>query len=94
MYTVTPDHYPIMDALQPGGAIVVGCGYSGSGFKHAPASGMMLAALATGNQNQIHAVSTTYLIMTPERSLIGAASSISRAPPIALLRMGPKMIQQ
>ena len=46
MYTVTSDSQPIMDRLGP--KLVVGCGYSGSGFKHSPASGKMLAQIALG----------------------------------------------
>ena len=37
MYTMTPDSKPVMDWVEPN--IVVGTGYSGSGFKHSPASG-------------------------------------------------------
>lgn len=44
MYTLTPDDEPILDRF--GAGIVVGCGFSGSGFKHSPATGRMLAALA------------------------------------------------
>jgi len=44
MYTMTPDSYPIVDRLADN--LVVGCGFSGSGFKHSPATGWMLAALA------------------------------------------------
>jgi sarcosine oxidase/L-pipecolate oxidase len=44
MYTLTPDNNPILDRL--GGNLVVACGFSGSGFKHSPATGWMLAALA------------------------------------------------
>ena len=43
-YTITPDSQPIMDRIGP--RVVVGCGYSGSGFKHSPASGKILAHLA------------------------------------------------
>ena len=46
MYTCTPDDTPIMDAFASN--VVIGCGYSGSGFKHSPASGHMLSALALG----------------------------------------------
>jgi glycine/D-amino acid oxidase-like deaminating enzyme len=45
MYTMTPDGEPIIDRL--GEHIVAGCGFSGSGFKHSPATGRMLAALAS-----------------------------------------------
>jgi len=44
MYTMTPDSNPIIDRVMDN--VVVGCGFSGSGFKHAPATGSMLAALA------------------------------------------------
>jgi sarcosine oxidase/L-pipecolate oxidase len=44
MYTMTPDSNPVIDRLTDN--VVVGCGFSGSGFKHAPATGRMLAALA------------------------------------------------
>jgi sarcosine oxidase/L-pipecolate oxidase len=43
-YTMTPDSQPILDRLS--GPLVVGAGFSGSGFKHSPATGRMLAALA------------------------------------------------
>jgi sarcosine oxidase/L-pipecolate oxidase len=51
MYTMTPDGQPIIDRLENG--IVVGCGFSGSGFKHAPATGKMLAALALGREGAL-----------------------------------------
>ena len=44
MYTMTPDSTPIIDRIA--NKLVVGCGFSGSGFKHSPATGRMLAALA------------------------------------------------
>ena len=44
MYTMTPDGSPVIDRLS--NRLVVGCGFSGSGFKHSPATGRMLAALA------------------------------------------------
>ena len=51
MYTCTPDGEPVLDRL--GGGIVVGCGFSGSGFKHSPATGRMLAALALGEESSL-----------------------------------------
>jgi sarcosine oxidase/L-pipecolate oxidase len=44
MYTMSVDGNPIIDRLD--GNVTVGCGFSGSGFKHAPATGRMLAACA------------------------------------------------
>jgi glycine/D-amino acid oxidase-like deaminating enzyme len=51
MYTMSPDSFPVIDRLANG--LVVGCGFSGSGFKHAPATGQMLAALALGLEETI-----------------------------------------
>ena len=51
MYTMTPDSTPIIDRVNDG--LVVGCGFSGSGFKHAPATGKMLAALTLGQEASI-----------------------------------------
>ena len=51
MYTMTPDSNPIIDRLAEN--LVVGCGFSGSGFKHAPATGRMLAALALDQDEAI-----------------------------------------
>lgn len=51
MYTMTPDSSPIIDRLARN--LVVGCGFSGSGFKHSPATGRMLAALALGQEDTV-----------------------------------------
>ena len=51
MYTMSPDGFPIIDRLDD--ELVVGCGFSGSGFKHSPATGRMLAALALGQEENI-----------------------------------------
>lgn len=51
MYTMSPDSFPVIDRLANG--LVVGCGFSGSGFKHAPATGQMLAALALGHEETV-----------------------------------------
>jgi sarcosine oxidase/L-pipecolate oxidase len=51
MYTMSPDSNPIIDRLSDN--IVVGCGFSGSGFKHAPATGMMLADIALEQEESI-----------------------------------------
>lgn len=48
MYTMTPDGFPILDRLADN--LVIGCGFSGSGFKHSPATGRMLAKLALGQE--------------------------------------------
>jgi sarcosine oxidase/L-pipecolate oxidase len=51
MYTMTPDSNPILDRISAN--VVVGCGFSGSGFKHAPATGWLLAALALEQEESI-----------------------------------------
>jgi len=51
MYTMMSDDSPVIDRLDDNTAI--GCGFSGSGFKHSPATGFMLAALALGQEDVI-----------------------------------------
>ena len=51
MYTMTPDSKPLMDLCHP--RVAVGTGYSGSGFKHSPASGRMISALLLGTQDEL-----------------------------------------
>ncbi|NIV17196.1 MAG: FAD-dependent oxidoreductase [Woeseiaceae bacterium] len=53
MYTMTPDGNPVIDRLS--GNLVVGCGFSGSGFKHSPATGYMLASLALEQEDSVPA---------------------------------------
>jgi sarcosine oxidase/L-pipecolate oxidase len=51
MYTMMSDGTPVIDRLND--HIVIGCGFSGSGFKHSPATGLMLAAFALGLDDAI-----------------------------------------
>jgi sarcosine oxidase/L-pipecolate oxidase len=51
MYTMTPDGSPVLDRFADN--LVVGCGFSGSGFKHSPATGRMLAALALDQDDTV-----------------------------------------
>jgi len=53
MYTMMSDGTPVIDRLDNN--TVIGCGFSGSGFKHSPATGLMLAALALGQDEAIPA---------------------------------------
>jgi glycine/D-amino acid oxidase-like deaminating enzyme len=48
---MTPDSIPIIDRLDD--KVVVGCGFSGSGFKHSPATGWMLAMMALRRHQEI-----------------------------------------
>jgi sarcosine oxidase/L-pipecolate oxidase len=51
MYTMSTDGNPVIDRLDDN--VVIGCGFSGSGFKHSPATGRMLAALALGQDETL-----------------------------------------
>ncbi|XP_022093276.1 peroxisomal sarcosine oxidase-like [Acanthaster planci] len=48
LYTHTPDEEFILDRHPDHPNIVIGCGFSGHGFKLAPAAGRILSELATG----------------------------------------------
>lgn len=48
LYTVTPDWNAIIDRVEEISGLVIGLGFSGSGFKLGPVVGEMLADLATG----------------------------------------------
>jgi len=51
MYTMMSDGNPVIDRFDNN--TVIGCGFSGSGFKHSPATGLMLAAFALGQDDAI-----------------------------------------
>ena len=51
MYSMMSDGTPVIDRFDEN--TVIGCGFSGSGFKHSPATGLMLAALALGQDDAI-----------------------------------------
>ncbi len=50
IYDVTPDWHPIIDEPIPGSGFFVAVGHSGHGFKLAPAVGVMVADLVTGQK--------------------------------------------
>ena len=50
-YTCTTDNLPILDKIDE--SLILGAGFSGSGFKHSPATGRILAALALGNEDKL-----------------------------------------
>ena len=43
LYAVTPDHHPIIEETVPG--VITAAGFSGHGFQHAPATGLLCAEL-------------------------------------------------
>lgn len=49
LYTVTPDWHAIIDQVDELPGLVLGLGFSGSGFKMGPVVGEMLADMATGD---------------------------------------------
>ena len=51
IYSTTPDHDFIIDSVGPDGCHV-GCGFSGHGFKHAPAVGKILSELASTGESE------------------------------------------
>ncbi len=51
LYEVTPDWHPIIDEAPPGSGSYICAGFSGHGFKLAPAVGVMIADLITGVQD-------------------------------------------
>ncbi|KAG8171427.1 hypothetical protein JTE90_019697, partial [Oedothorax gibbosus] len=50
MYTTTPDEKFIVDFVPQHKNIVIGTGFSGTGFKTAPVIGRLLSQLATGSE--------------------------------------------
>jgi sarcosine oxidase subunit beta len=48
LYSVTPDWHPIVDEIGQGSGLFVCTGFSGHGFKLAPAVGVMVADMVTG----------------------------------------------
>jgi glycine/D-amino acid oxidase-like deaminating enzyme len=53
LYEVTPDWHPIIDEVPPGSGLFACTGFSGHGFKLAPAVGLMMAQLITGEPDPV-----------------------------------------
>ena len=53
MYTRTKDGHPVLDRHPALDRVIVGCGFSGSGFKFSCAFGEWLAETALGQQTTI-----------------------------------------
>ncbi len=52
LYTLTPDHHPIIDCHPEHPNVLVACGFSGHGFKFAPLVGEILSELALDGQTR------------------------------------------
>lgn len=53
MYTMSPDHHFVIDRHPAHDRVTVGCGFSGHGFKLAPAMGAALADLALHGRSEL-----------------------------------------
>ena len=51
LYAVTPDWHPIVDEVPAGSGSLICSGFSGHGYKLAPAVGVMVADLVTGEES-------------------------------------------
>lgn len=51
LYAVTPDNHPIIEEVIPG--FIVAGGFSGHGFQHAPATGMVVAEMGRGGEAEL-----------------------------------------
>ena len=51
LYAITPDWHPIVDELVPVSGLYICAGFSGHGFKLAPAVGLMVADMLTGTSD-------------------------------------------
>jgi glycine/D-amino acid oxidase-like deaminating enzyme len=52
LYAITPDWHPVIDELIPGSGFFICAGFSGHGFKLAPAVGWMVADMVTGQTTE------------------------------------------
>jgi len=55
LYAVTPDHHPVIEETVPG--LINAVGFSGHGFMHAPATGRIVAEIATEGEPSLVDVS-------------------------------------
>jgi len=53
---VTPDHHPVIEETVPG--FITAGGFSGHGFQHAPATGKLVAELASEGEARIVDISS------------------------------------
>ncbi len=52
LYGITPDWHPVIDEASPGSGFFLCAGFSGHGFKLAPAVGVMVADMVTGDATE------------------------------------------
>ena len=67
LYEVTPDHNPLLGPTTVPGFFCA-CGFSGHGFMHAPAAGMVIAGLVTRGSSDPDVAD-----LAPDRFARGAA---------------------
>jgi sarcosine oxidase subunit beta len=84
VYDVTPDHEPVLGAIPEYGGLFADFGWSGHGFKHAPAVGEIMAALVLEGRAQGWDLSPLRWSRFREGDLLPPASAA--APPHPKLR--------
>lgn len=56
LYAVTPDHHPVIEETVPG--FITAAGFSGHGFQHAPATGQLVAEIASEGEARLVDISS------------------------------------
>ena len=79
LYTMTPDSEPILDRLDH--HLITRCGFSGSGFKHSPATGRMLTCLALDQEQTFPEDFRPGGTGSLDFKIAGAASAVSSRQP-------------
>ncbi len=77
LYDMTPDGQFIVDRVDDPQGLYLACGFSGHGFKHAPAIGALMAELITEGRTRTVDVSPWRLSRFSERRLLVAAHPYS-----------------
>lgn len=76
VYEVTPDHHPILSKAQALDGFYVAAGFSGHGFMHSPATGMVMSEIILDGRLKTIDVSELYLERFKEGRLIEEANVI------------------
>ncbi|MFP6678810.1 MAG: FAD-binding oxidoreductase [Dehalococcoidia bacterium] len=77
LFTVTPDHHPVIDSVPGISNMVVGAGFSGHGFKLSPSIGRALAELVLHGRSTSIDMSPLRFTRFAENDLLGSAYGAS-----------------
>jgi sarcosine oxidase, subunit beta len=77
LFTITPDHHPVIDLVPGIENLVVGAGFSGHGFKLSPTIGRALAELVTQGRSTSIDMSPLRFTRFAENDLLGSAYGAS-----------------